>query len=288
MLTDTHCHLDLEKFDSDRDAVIERAAQAGVERILIPGLSVRSSRSVVKLAGSHPRLYAAIGIHPTEAGTWDEVTRSELLALAHGNPDGSEAGQSSGRSRASKVVAIGEIGLDYYWDTASHEVQKKILQEQLNLAAEIGLPVILHMREPKDAHGGACAADLLKLLGEWVAALRSKHHPLAERPGVLHSYSGTLDTAREAMDLGFYIGITGPVTFENARQRQEIVAALPLDRLLIETDSPFLTPHPYRGKRNEPANVRLIADKIGYLHSRSTETIATTTSNNANQLFNWK
>ena len=163
-----------------------------------------------------------------------------------------------------------------------------VLKEQLDLAAELSLPVILHMREAKDAPTGGCAEDLLKLLEEWGMKLKSKNNPLAERPGVLHSFSGTLETARVAMDLGFYIGVTGPVTFENARKRQEIIAALPLERLLIETDAPFLAPHPQRGKRNEPAYVRLIADKIALLHSSSAAEVAKATSENALQLFAWK
>ena len=303
MLTDTHCHLDLEKFDSDRDAVIERAARAGVEHILIPGLNVASSHSVVKLAESHPILFAAVGVHPTEASTWGPATAGELHAIIttasgvsgssaiSGSLKTSPTPGTSATSRASspsKILAIGEIGLDYYWDSAPHEMQKKVLQEQLDLASEAGLPVILHMREAKDAPGGNCASDLLKILGEWVESLRSKNNPLAEKPGVLHSFSGTLETARRAMGLGFYIGVTGPVTFRNARIRQEVVAALPLDRLLIETDAPFQAPHPYRGKRNEPAYVGLIADKIGLLHSRSSEAIAAATSENALRLFNWE
>jgi TatD DNase family protein len=282
MLTDTHCHLNLDKFDSDREAVIERAIQAGVERILIPGLNVTSSQAAVKLAGSHPMLYAAVGIHPSEAGTWNASTRNELRDFVVGSFG------SLGASGSSKIVSIGEIGLDYYWDSAPHDLQKKVLKEQLDLATELQLPVIIHFREKSDAPDGDCASDLLRTLEEWVAGLRSRKSPLAERPGVLHSFSGTLEMARAAMSLGFFIGVTGPITFENARRRQEIVAALPLERLLIETDAPFLAPHPYRGKRNEPAYVRLIADKIASLHSRDITKVATNTSENALWLFAWK
>ena len=281
MLTDTHCHLDLEKFDADRTEVLRRAEQAGLTHILVPGLSVTSSRSVVKLAESHPMLYAAVGVHPSEAGTWNELTRNELSSLLISS-------DPSGISGTSKIVAIGEIGLDYYWDDAPHDHQKMVLKEQLDLAAELSLPVILHMREAKDAPTGSCAKEMLELLETWVMKLRSKNDPLGERPGVLHSFSGTLETARMAMELGFYIGVTGPVTFENARTRQEVVAMLPLDRLLIETDAPFQAPHPHRGKRNEPAYVRLIADKIALLHSCSAADVAKTTGENARQLFAWK
>jgi TatD DNase family protein len=235
-----------------------------------------SSRAAVKLAGSHPMLYAAVGIHPSEAGTWKASTRNELRDFVAG-PFGS-----------SKIVSIGEIGLDYYWDSAPHDLQKKVLKEQLDLAAELQLPVVIHFREKSDAPDGDCASDLLKTLEEWVAGLRSRKSPLVERPGVLHSFSGTLEMARAAMSLGFFIGVTGPVTFENAKGRQEIVAALPLERLLIETDAPFLAPHPHRGKRNEPAYVRLIADKIALLHSCDITKVASITSKNAQRLFAWK
>jgi TatD DNase family protein len=282
ILTDTHCHLDLNKFDSDRETVIERAIQAGVERILIPGLNVTSSRAAVKLAGSHPMLYAAVGIHPSEAGTWNASTRNELRDFVVGSFG------SFGASGSSKIVSIGEIGLDYYWDSAPHDLQEKVLKEQLDLAAELQLPVIIHFREKSDAPDGDCASDLMKILEEWVNRLRGGKGPLAERPGVLHSFSGSAETARRAIGLNFFIGVTGPVTFENARRRQEIVAALPLERLLIETDAPFLAPHPYRGKRNEPAYVRLIADKIASLHSCDITKVATVTSENALRLFAWK
>ena len=300
MLTDTHCHLDLESFDSDREAVLERALQAGVERILIPGINLTSSHSAVELAHTHPKLYAAIGVHPTEAETWDEDSKNELKKLALTPYPFSESGGMRGKGKlpsgasgftdnsgTSKIVAVGEIGLDYYWNAVSPDLQKKVLREQLGLAAELGLPVILHMREAKDAPTGACAADLLTLLREWTAVLKADQLPLADRPGVLHSFSGSLETAREAIELGFCIGVTGPVTFENARRRQEIIAALPLERLLIETDAPFLAPHPQRGKRNEPAYVGLIADKIGLLHSIPAEAVATATSENALRLFKW-
>jgi TatD DNase family protein len=275
---DTHCHLDLDQFDSDREAVLERAARADLTRILIPGLDVVSSRAVVKLARSHPMLFAAVGVHPTEAATWTTETDAELRDLI--NP--------SLTSDPSKIVAIGEIGLDYYWNTAPPDLQRSVLHTQLNLAAEAGLPVILHMREASNLPDGGCAGDLMQVLEEWVLGLRSGKNPLKERPGVLHSFSGSLETARAAMSLGFYIGVTGAVTFKNAGKRQEIVSLLPLDRILIETDAPFQAPLPYWGKRNEPAYVRLIADKIALLHSCSLEQVAAVTSENARSLFAWK
>ena len=293
-LTDTHCHLDLENFDHDRLAVLERATRAGVAHILIPGLNLPSSRSAVKLAESHPMLSAAIGVHPTEAATWNNSSINELTALAFGAFGASGASVPSGTletsdtSEPSKVVAIGEIGLDYYWNSTPHELQVKVLRYQLDLAAGLGLPVILHMREDKDALQDDCARDLLQILESWVAGLRLGQNPLANRPGVLHSFSGSLETARRALSLGFTIGVTGPVTYPNARTRQDIVAALPLERLLLETDAPFQAPHPYRGKRNESSYVRLIADKIALLHACTLEEVATATSENAGRLFAWK
>jgi TatD DNase family protein len=272
MLTDTHCHLDLEKFDADRAEVLRRAEQAGLTRILIPGLTLTSSRSAVKLAESHPMLSAAIGVHPNDSLAWDGQTISALREL----------------SLNQKVVAIGEIGLDYYWDSTPHDHQQKVLKEQLALAAELQLPVVIHFREKGLASGGDCASDLLKILEDWGTGLRREKSPLAERPGVLHSFSGTLEMARAAISFGFYVGVTGPVTFENGQRRQELVAALPLDRILIETDAPFLAPHPHRGKRNEPAYVRLIADKIALVRSYTTEQVAAATSENARRLFAWE
>lgn len=284
-LTDTHCHLDLENFDFDRPEVLERAAQAGVEHILIPGLNLLSSRSAVKLAESQPGLYSAIGVHPTEAAVWNESSIKELSALVSGSSGASGTAETSGSTR---VVAIGEIGLDYFWTSTTRDLQKEILLLQLDLASRAGLPVILHMREAGNEMSGQCGGDLLQILEVWIAGLRLASNPLAERPGVLHSFSGSLGTAQRALGLGFYIGVTGPVTYKNAQTRQEIVSALPLDHILLETDAPFQTPNPHRGKRNEPSYVRVIADKIALLQSRTVEEVAMLTSENARKLFNWK
>jgi len=271
MLTDTHCHLDFEKFDVDRPEVLKRAWEAGLTRILVPGLDLASSRSAVKLAESHPNLFAAIGVHPTEALNVERSTFNDIQSLAR-NP---------------KVKAIGEIGLDYYWDAAPHDVQQMVLREQLNLAAELTLPVVLHLREAGDAPEGECASDLLTILEEWVNRLQRSQNPLAERPGVLHSFSGNLATAGTSLQLNFYIGITGPLTYKNAESKRQLVKVLPLDRILIETDAPYLSPVPQRGRRNEPAFVRHIADKIAEIHSKNTEEIAALTTANAARLFAW-
>jgi TatD DNase family protein len=264
--------LDLHQFDEDRAAVIERAEKAGLVRILIPALTVNSSLSTIKLAESHPMLYTAIGVQPNESLSWDDASIPALRGLAP-NP---------------KVVAIGEIGLDYYWEAAPHDHQQRVFREQLNLAAELELPVVIHLREKDDAIDGSCYQNAMRILEKWVASLGADNEALRKNPGVLHSFSGSLKTAQKAIALNFCIGITGPVTFKNAKYKQEMVAELPLENLLIETDAPYLAPHPHRGKRNEPAFVYEIADKIAGLQSRNLEDVATVTTNNAVRLFSWR
>lgn len=270
MLTDTHCHLDLEQFDGDRAEVLARARQAGIRHILLPGLDLASSQSVVELAETDPMLYAAVGVHPTESQKFSENTSASLRQLA----------------QSPKVVAVGEIGLDYYWKTAPHDLQALLLRQQLDLAADLQLPVILHFREKGDLPGGACARDLLTILESWQKELKARKNPLADRPGVLHSFSGNIETAERAMELNFTLGIGGPVTYNP--QRQELVRNLPVDRLLIETDAPFQAPAPHRGKRNEPSFVTLIADKIAALHSMKIEEFTAIMDANARRLFAWE
>ena len=184
------------------------------------------------------------------------------------------------------MVAIGEIGIDYYWvkENDKRAFQREALRQQLQFAKEINKPVIIHMREENDAWFGEASVDLLKILDEWQKSLNG---PLAEKPGVLHSFNGDLETAQKALALNFYIGITGPVTYKNAEEKRGIIRQLPLDKLLIETDSPFLAPVPHRGKRNEPAFVHHIADKIAEIHSKSPAEIAAITTANAARLFAW-
>ena len=283
MLTDTHCHLDFDKFDDDREAVIRRAIDMGVKRILIPALDYESSLAAIRLADAYADIFAAVGFHPTDLDKWDAESLKNLRKLIAGP-------QLEGSLPKHKLVAIGEIGLDYYWvkESEKRDFQQAVLRQQLRLAQEVNLPVILHMREENDAWFGAASADLLEILSEWQAALLEASHPLAEKPGVLHSYNGNLETAQEALALNFYIGITGPVTYKNAEEKREIVRQLPLERLLIETDSPFLTPVPHRGRRNEPAFVVHIADKIAEIHRTTREQVARVTYQNANRLFGWE
>ena len=272
-LTDTHCHLDFHKFNDDREAVILRARAVGVTRFLVPGLELASSKAAVALAEAHEDIFAAVGFHPTDLDKFSESAFDEIRALAR-NP---------------KVVAIGEIGLDQYWvkEEAKRREQGEILRRQLAFAGEVGKPVVIHMREEGDAWFGQASVDLLEILGEWIQDLSAKNHPLKERPGVLHSFNGNLETAQKAIALGFFIGVTGPVTYKNAEAKRQIVRQLPLERLLIETDSPFLAPAPQRGNRNEPAFVREIADKIAEITSRNLEEVAAATTTNAARLFLW-
>jgi TatD DNase family protein len=287
VLSDTHCHLDFPKFDSDRADVIARAQAAGVDRILIPGIDVESSQRAISVAETQPILFAAIGVHPTEAGnvqTFERVNALRKLANLHFNP----SPDGSGTKGEGKVKAIGEIGLDYYWNSAPHDVQQKVLIDQLNLAGELNLPVVIHMREKGDAEDGDCAADLINILEDWATRLQRDRSPLVDRPGVLHSFSGSITTAHRAIALGFYIGITGPITYKNAESKREVVRSLPLEKILIETDAPYLAPVPQRGKRNEPAFVSHIADKIAEVKHINREQVCEATSANADRLFAWR
>jgi len=274
MLTDTHCHLDLDKFNPDRDAVIQRALDAGVERIMIPALDLESSKAIVQLANSHPNIFAAVGFHPTDLDKWGDSSVENLRNLA---------------KSADNILAIGEIGLDYYWvkEPDKQAQQRQVLKQQLQLARDVNLPVIIHMREENDTWFGQASVDLLEIISVWQKELQIQNHPLAEKPGVLHSFNGTLETAQKAIEHNFYIGVTGPVTYKNAEEKRNAIKQIPLSRLLIETDAPYLSPVPHRGKRNEPAFVAHIADRIAEIHNTTREQVAKITSANANNLFGW-
>jgi TatD DNase family protein len=265
-LTDTHCHLDFNAYDGLRDDLLDRARRAGVNRILNPGIDLVTSRAAVKLAGIYPEVYAAAGVHPNESLTFTEEVLDSLQELV------SDA-------NTLRIAAVGEIGLDYYRDRAPRDLQREVFIKQLNLAAQSGLPVVIHNRHAME--------DTLEILTGWVTSLEESRSPLSERPGVLHSFDGDLQSALRAVELNFFIGITGPVTFKNARTMQQVVADLPIDRLLVETDGPFLTPHPHRGKRNEPAYIPLIIDKIALLKQQTFSDVAAAVWANARKLFNW-
>ncbi len=254
MLIDSHCHLNFNAFDEDRTAVLARAKAAGIVAFVNPGTDLDDSQQVVNLAGAIPNLYAAVGFHPNAAADFDEVALAQLRSLA-GRP---------------KVVAVGEIGLDYYWDKAPHPVQRRVFEQQLELAKGLGQPVIIHQRE--------AAEDTMAILRQWGAG--------QDHPGlVLHSFSGDQAMAEEAVALGFYLGISGPLTFKNARDLPTIVTALPLERLLVETDAPFLAPHPFRGKRNEPAHVKLVAERIATLKGLTLAELSRRLTENTVALF---
>lgn len=252
-LVDTHTHLNDAKFSEDCESVIARAREVGVTRMINMGDTLASSERAVTLAEAHEGLYAGVGIHPEEAF---EMTAREddILAAWATKPE---------------VVAIGEIGLDYYWekDPDKRRLQQRIFIRQLDLARQLHLPVCIHDR---DAHG-----DTLAILKREARGIR----------GVLHCYSGSLEMARELLKLGWYLGVDGPLTFKNAAKLPEIVRAMPLERLLVETDAPYMAPVPMRGKRNEPSFVRFVAAKVAELRGLSFEEVARVTTCNAENLY---
>jgi TatD DNase family protein len=263
MLIDSHCHLDLEQFDGDRLSVLERARATGVGAMVIPGIDLAQCRRALALAEAHADLYMAVGVHPNSSQTFNQSTVAELRAMA-AHP---------------KVVAIGEIGLDYYWHKVDPAQQLVAFRSQLALAAELGLPVIIHDR---DAH-----TEVTATLRQWVASPATCHSRLAARPywGVLHAFSGDLALALEAYQWNFVVSLGGPVTFKKATRLHQLVAHLRLDRLMLETDAPYLTPHPHRGQRNEPAYVALVCDQIAALLGLPTAQVAQETSSVARHVF---
>ena len=258
ILIDTHCHLNFEGYDEDRDQVVERAVAAGVTRIIIPAVDTATTREAIALSERYPGVYAAAGVHPNSTASFGDADLAEIEALA----------------RSPRIVAIGEIGLDYYWDKSPKQGQHAAFEAQLALAARLELPVIIHNREASE--------DVIAVLEAWAADLPPA---LRERPGVLHSFSASMRVAERAIAAGFFIGFTGPITFKNADETRRIAAAVPLDRILVETDGPFLTPTPHRGKRNEPAYIPLIAERIASLRGLTPTALAAATTANAERLF---
>lgn len=257
-LVDTHCHLNFRAYADDLDEVMKRASDAGLRQVIVPAIDLDSCGEALALAQAYSCLCCALGIHPNSSNDANPACIERIRDW----------------SRRDKVVAIGEIGLDYYWDKSPKHVQIEWFEMQLELAAERGLPVIIHNREATN--------DVLDILESWVPNLSPD---LRNRPGVLHSFSGDKAQAARALALGFYLGFTGPLTFKNAGELRHIAKSVPRDRLLIETDGPFLTPHPYRGKRNEPAYLPYINDKLAELHDLSPIEMARQISANAEMLF---
>jgi len=257
-LTDTHCHLILAEFSSDLDETLERAEASGIGTLIVPGIDLPTSRKAVDLAESRPGLFAAVGIHPHEAESWSPSAGAELRELA----------------RSPTVKAIGEIGLDHYRDRAPRPAQRAALEAQLEIAGDLRLPVIVHNR--------AAIEELLAVLIEWTGGLDPR---LRSRAGVLHAFSGELQHAQTAIGSGFFIGVAGPLTYPNARPLRELIPRVPLDRLLLETDSPYLPPQSHRGQRNEPAHLPEIAATLAELHSSELAEVTRQTSLNAARLF---
>jgi len=251
MFFDTHAHYDYDKFELDRDTVLAAMPEGGVNLIVNPGCTVESSRTAVALAARWPHVYAAVGIHPGDCAGTTDADLDALRTLA----------------AAPKVVAIGEIGLDYYWeDNPPREEQQAVFRRQLEMALELNLPVIVHDRE---AH-----ADCLAIVSEY-PALR----------GVFHCYSGSVEMAEELLRRGWYLGFDGPLTYKNARKAVEVLSITPLDRMLLETDSPYMPPTPHRGERNDSRMLRFIAAKAAEIKGISPEQIAEITEENGKRLF---
>jgi TatD DNase family protein len=255
-MIDTHCHLNFESYDDDRDQVVQRAAQAEVTHIINPGIDLTTSRAGIELSRHYAGVYAAVGLHPNSSASFTHADIADYRALANN----------------AKVIAIGEIGLDYYRDRSPKAQQFAAFEAQLALAAELELPVIIHNREASE--------DVLAVLETWTIPAALK-----DRPGVLHSVSALMPVAERALSLGFYLGFSGPITYKNGDDVRSIAQITPLDRLLVETDGPFLTPVPHRGKRNEPAYVPYMVDRLASLKQMPTEDMARITTENAARLF---
>ncbi|UCE17412.1 MAG: TatD family hydrolase [Gemmatimonadota bacterium] len=251
MVIDTHAHLDFRHYDSDRPQVIERAFQNGLSAIINVGVDLESSKACLRLSEEHQDLYTVVGFHPHHAEQVNSSTLTQLTALA----------------RLEKVVAIGEIGLDYYRNYAPHSTQKDAFRRQIRLARKLKLPIVVHIRQAYE--------DAMTIIEEEGAS---------ETGGVLHCFSGDDAEARWAIDRGFHLSFPGVVTFPRSRAL-DIAASVPPDRLLLETDCPFLAPHPYRGKRNEPSYVKLVAQSIARARGTTFEKLAQETTDNAKKVF---
>ena len=256
-LVDSHCHIDGPEYDADRLEVIARARDAGVTTMLNVGTGDPHSGAferAVTLAEQNEAIYAAVGVHPHDAKLFDENAERRLLELAQ---------------QSRRVVAWGEIGLDYHYDHSPRDVQQTVFRRQLQIARQLNLPVVIHSREAD--------LDTINIIREEFAG--------HDRSGVLHCFGGSLQMARDAIQLGFYISFAGNLTFKKAEDLRTVARQLPLDRLLVETDCPYLTPVPFRGKRNEPARVVETAKYLGEIHELSVEAIAAATTENFQRLF---
>ena len=252
MLFDTHVHVNAEQFNEDLEEVIERAQEVGVKNMIVVGFDRPTITRAMELVEIYDFMFAAVGWHPVDA---IDMTEEDLQWIEE-------------LSAHPKVVAIGEMGLDYHWDKSPKDIQKDVFRKQIRLAKKVKLPIIIHNRE--------ATADIVSIL---------KEEGASEVGGIMHCFSGSAETALECIDMNFYISLGGPVTFKNAKKPKEVAAAVPLDRLLIETDCPYLAPHPFRGKRNEPSYVKLVAEQIADIKQLSVEEVSQATTNNAKKLF---
>lgn len=253
---DSHAHINLPHYDNDREDVIKNMFASGVEKIVIPGVDIETINSAIALAEIYPnQIFTGIGYHPTDSIKWNDQLYEQLKNLA----------------KKECVVAVGEIGLDYHWDTSPKDIQHQVLKLQIDLAKELDLPVIIHTRDSLD--------DTLKIL------IDSKADKVG---GIFHCFSGDLEFAKKCIDIGFYISFAGNITFKNAQNLRDVAKEISLENILIETDSPYLTPMPNRGKRNEPSNVQFVAKQIAELKNISIEEVAEQTYLNAMKIFKIK
>ncbi len=258
MLIDSHAHIDLATFDKDREQVLDRARRGGIGAIINIGLDARSSRASLEMTRKNDDIFSTVGFHPHEASRMKDADLKTLAQLAEDD----------------KVVAVGEIGLDFYRNLSPRRSQEQAFRAQLDLAAELGLPVVVHCRQ---AH-----KETLAILSAWVESTLSLGRL---RRGVIHCFSGDIEMAQRYIEIGFYISLAGSVSYPSAGELAQVAREIPLDRLLVETDAPFLAPQAYRGKHNEPAYVALIAEKIAQLRGVPRETVAEATTRNAIELF---
>lgn len=252
MLFDTHVHLNDDQFKEDIEEVIKRAQEAGVSSMVVVGFDRATITRAMELIEEYAFIYAAIGWHPVDAIDMLEEDLAWIEEL----------------SSHPKVVAIGEMGLDYHWDKSPRDIQKEVFRKQIRLAKKVKLPIVIHNRE--------ATADIVDIL---------KEEQAEEVGGIMHCFSGSPEVAKECLNMNFYISLGGPVTFKNAKKPKEVAVEVPLDKLLIETDCPYLAPHPYRGKRNEPAYVKLVAEQIAELKGLTFDEVAAATTENARKLF---
>jgi TatD DNase family protein len=252
MLFDTHAHLNAIQYEEDIVEVIQRAQAENVTNIVVVGFDTDTIKKAMELIDQYDMIYAAVGWHPVDAIDMKDEDLEWIKELAQ-HP---------------KVVALGEMGLDYHWDKSPKDIQKDIFRRQIRLAKELQLPIIIHNRDATE--------DVVNIL---------KEENASEVGGIMHCFTGSLEVAKQCMDMNFYISFGGPVTFKNAKKPKEVAVEIPLERLLIETDCPYLTPHPFRGKRNEPSYVKYVAEQIAELKGLSFDEIAKITSDNAKKLF---